>query len=162
MLAATAVHLRDRRSFREYSQKIRQFGTVVPYSVVNSERLVINLDPVASATARHSAQRESSSIYGSVVQTFLPVCFCNSQSTDTVPGGVKWIQCESAESCVSFRDGWAHQACALSSGSVVPDSWMCPGCDVGGPSVLTRVAAGGGSSEVSPPALLHLGVNMQT
>ena len=149
MLAATAVHLRDRESFRVYSAQIRESGIIAPYRVINAEGLEVNIDPVSSAVARYSAQRGARNSFGSVLQTLLPVCFCNSQCTDTVPGGVAWIQCENADCCVSFRDGWAHQACALSPGSSVPDSWMCPGCETGGTPVMTRVAAGSGASEVS-------------
>lgn len=144
MLGATSINLRDRELFHLYSTRIRTLGSIVPYAAVDSEGLEVTLDPVASAVARYSARREGRSSNGPALQSLLPVCFCNSQCSDIVSGGVMWIQCENAESCVSFRHGWAHQACALPRGRAVPESWTCPGCETGAPPVLTRVAAGGG------------------
>lgn len=161
MLGATAVNLRDREAFREYSRLIREQGRVAPYVVYSAEGDEVNADPVAAAVARYSSTLGGRRAREPALQALLPVCFCNSQDSGSVSGGVMWIQCDSAEACVSFRDGWAHQACALQSGRAVPESWFCPGCDAGDVSVLTTIAAGSGEPIAVSVCPLVFEVNMR-
>lgn len=145
MLGATTVNMRDRALFQRFSGAIRMHGLIAPYTVVNAEGLEVNMDPVASSVARYSTQRDGLISSEPALQALLPVCFCNSQNTDRIAGGVMWIQCENAECCVSFRDGWAHRDCALQPGRAIPEFWMCPGCETGSLPVLTHVSAGCGT-----------------
>ena len=151
MTASTVLNTSALAAFERYASLVREEGRIAPPPPRLTASGEVTTNPLAACRGRYGAAASASTDYADAA-SLLPTCICAGS------GDGPLISCIKGFACVYSYAGEFHKACVLGRKAVPSGGYLCPGCSVGAPAVVTTIVSqavlvslvAGSESEIAP------------